>query len=202
MLIFWNQRLVILPVPKTGSTAVTDAVADLSAINVTRPPQLRHVTVQRYHMFVRPWIEDASQRPFRVVAVMREPESWLASWYRYRQRDDVMSPANSTRDMDFETFVRGWCARVRPPYAAVGSQERFLRPNKKKQWLDRLFRYEELDDFVAFLEAELGCKIALPQQNISPDSATELSGEAKAMLQVAAADDYGMYRTLRPVRRL
>ena len=54
----------------------------------------------------------------------------------------------------------------RPEFANVGSQGRFLRPRKEgtvaKRALDRLFRYEEIDRFVHFLEDRLGCEIILP----------------------------------------
>ena len=41
-----------------------------------------------------------------VVALMREPVDWLGSWYRYRQRDGMARPQNSTREISFDAFVR------------------------------------------------------------------------------------------------
>jgi hypothetical protein len=201
MLVFWEERLVVLPTPKTGSTAVMMAVGAHAEVVVRNPPQLRHVTVQRYHTHVRPWLEGVAQGPFRVVALMREPESWLGSWFRYRKRDGVPA-ANSTRDISFDAFVRGWCQSTRPAFADVGSQERFLRPNHAGRWIDRLFRYEEMPDFAAFLQSELGIGVEFKTHNASPAETLTLSDATRALLREAAAFDYAMYRDLKPSRTL
>ncbi len=202
MLIFTEARLVILPVPKTGSTALLNALAPFASLVIRRPPQLRHVTVQRYHLHVRPWLEDAGLTGMRVVAVMREPESWLASWFRYRQRDNVKDTPRSTVGVSFDDFVRGWCRPKRPACADVGSQERFLRPNQRGEWIDRLFRYEELGVFIDYLEAETGREITLPERNVSPDAPLEIAPETRALLRRVAADDYHLYEKLTPPRTL
>jgi hypothetical protein len=59
-----------------------------------------------------------------------------------------------------------------------------------------LFRYEEIDTFVHFLEDRLGCEIILPRLNVSPPGAMELSAETRALLREVAAADYAMYETL------
>jgi hypothetical protein len=48
MLVFWDQRLVFLATPKTGSTAIAMALEPLASVSVQRPPVLKHTTVQRY----------------------------------------------------------------------------------------------------------------------------------------------------------
>jgi hypothetical protein len=198
MLVFWEKRLVILPTPKTGSTSLMDAVAPKASLVIRRPPQLRHVTVKRYHRFVRPWLEETGLPDARVVALIREPESWLGSWYRYRQRDEVTGTPRSTAGMSFDDFVRGWCQTDRPAFADVGSQERFLQPTYKGQWLDRLFRYEELPTFISYLETELELTITLPLKNVSPQGELSLTPETRALLRQSAAADYEFYETLRP----
>ncbi|HMO72169.1 MAG TPA: hypothetical protein PKC84_11110, partial [Paracoccaceae bacterium] len=129
MLVFWDQRLAFLATPKTGSTAIAAALEPLAALSVQRPPVLKHTTVHRWHRFLGPYLSAASGGDgFTLVALMREPESWLGSWFRYRQRDDGVDPSKSTRGIGFDQFVRDWCTEPQPPHAAVGSQERFLRP--------------------------------------------------------------------------
>jgi hypothetical protein len=97
--------------------------------------------------------------------------------------------------MSFDAFVRAWCQDERPEFADVGSQAKFLRP-RQGVGVDRLFRYEDIDTFVHFLEDRLGCEIILPRVNVSPPAATELAPETRALLQKVAADDYAMYETL------
>jgi hypothetical protein len=196
MLVFWEQRLAILATPKTGSTAIESALDSMAAVSIQRPPLLKHTTVQRYRRFIGPYLEVASGHPFTVVALMREPRDWLGSWYRYRQRDDLTDPARSTRGVSFDDFVQGWCADPQPDYAAVGSQARFLAP-KNDKGLDRLFRYEEIETFIDFLEDRLGCEIILPRLNVSPTAPMELQPKTEALLRKAAAADFALYDTLR-----
>jgi len=196
MLVFWDQRLAFLATPKTGSTAIAAALESLAAVSIQRPPLLKHTTVHRYRRFIGPYLEAASKGEFTVVALMREPRDWLGSWYRYRQREDI-DPARTTRGMSFDEFVLAWCQDPRPDFADIGSQERFLRP-RQGVGVDRLFRYEEIDHFVEFLEDRLNCEVILPRLNVSPTGTTELSAATEAMMREVAAPDYAMYETLLP----
>lgn len=198
MLVFWEERLAFLATPKTGSTAIAAALESLAAVSIQRPPLLKHTTVHRYRRFIGPYLEAASKEEFTVVALMREPKDWLGSWFRYRQRDRTL-PEQSTKGMSFDDFVQAWCQDPRPEFANIGSQARFLRPRKEnggEKGVDRLFRYEEIDGFVQFLEDRLGCEIILPRLNVSPPGATELSAETEALLRKVAAEDFALYRTL------
>lgn len=195
MLVFWDQRLAFLATPKTGSTAIEVALESLSALVVQRPPILKHTSVQRFHRFLGPYLEVASGHSFSVAALMREPQDWLGSWYRYRQRDDVMDPKNSTANVSFDEFVSAYCSENPPEFAAVGSQARFLKP-RKERGVDHLFRYEDIGKFVTFLEDRLGCEIILPRLNVSPQASLELSPATKAKLMIFAAEDFETYRNI------
>jgi hypothetical protein len=194
MLVFWDERLAFLATPKTGSTAIAAALESLAAVSIQRPPLLKHTTVHRYRRFVGPYLEAASKDSFTLVALMREPRDWLGSWYRFRQREGT-EPAKSTAGISFDDFVRAWCADPRPEFADVGSQGRFLRP-RQGVGVDRLFRYDEIDQFVDFLEDRLGCEIILPRLNVSPTGATDLTAATLALLRKVAAEDYAMYEAL------
>lgn len=195
MLVFWEQRLAILATPKTGSTAIESALEPLATMAVQRPPVLKHTPVQRFHRFIGPYLEVTSGQPFTLVALMREPRDWLGSWFRYRQRDEGVDPAKSTAGMTFDRFVNAWCDDPQPEFAAVGSQAKFLQPKAEKR-LDHLFRYEEIDTFVHFLEERLGCEIVLPRLNVSPPGDLNLSPATEARLRKAAARDFALYETL------
>lgn len=194
MLVFWEQRLAFLATPKTGSTAIAAALDSLAAVSIQRPPLLKHTTVHRYRRFIGPYLEAASKDTFTLVALMREPKDWLGSWYRFRQREET-DAGKSTRGMSFDDFVRAWCEEERQDFADVGSQGKFLRP-RQGQGVDRLFRYEEIDTFVHFLEDRLNCEIILPRLNVSPAGATDLSAKTEALLREVAAEDYELYATL------
>lgn len=194
MLVFWEQRIAFLATPKTGSTAVAAALESLAAVSIQRPPLLKHTTVHRYRRFVGPFLEAASKDTFTVVALMREPIDWLGSWYRFRQREET-DAGKSTKGMSFDDFALAWCQDPRPDFADVGSQGKFLRP-RQGVGVDRLFRYEEIDSFVHFLEERLGCEITLPRLNVSPPGSTVLSARTEARVREVAAEDFALYETL------
>lgn len=206
MLVFWEQRLVFLATPKTGSTAIAAALEPLAAVSIQRPPALKHTNVRRFHRFIAPYLRTASQdEHWTVVALMREPRDWLGSWYRYRMREGQHERRKSTRGLTFDAFVQAWCSTPRPEFANVGNQASFLR-SAEAAGLDRLFRYERLDELVEFLEDRLDCVIELPRLNVSPEGETGLSPETEALLHKVAADDFALYDSLcdgswLPVRR-
>lgn len=193
MLVFWEQRLAFLATPKTGSTAIEAALESLSALVVQRPPVLKHTAVQRFHRFLGPYLETASGHRFSVVALMREPRDWLGSWYRYRQRDDVTDPQKSTLHVSFDEFVSAYCSDTQPEFAAVGSQAKFLKP-RNDRGVDHLFRYEQMEEFVSFLEDRLGCEIILPHLNVSPIAPLELTTATESKLMKFASEDFDIYR--------
>lgn len=196
MLVFWEQRLALLATPKTGTTAIQNALESMATLSIQRPPVLKHTSVQRFHRFIGPYLETTSGHPFTVVALMREPRDWLGSWFRYRQRDDLSDAARSTRGITFDRFVNAWCDDPQPEFANVGSQSRFLKP-KGERGVDHLFRYEQIDAFVHFLEERLGCEIILPRLNVSPSAPLDLAPETEARLRASAAADFALYDSLR-----
>lgn len=196
MLVFWEQRLVILATPKAGSTAVAAALGSLAALSVQRPEALKHTTARDYQRYVRPYLESVARHPFTAVALMREPQEWLGSWYRFYQKPDHADGPRSTRGLNFDAFVQGWCADTPPPYADFGTQSDFLVPDQGQAPLNRLFRYADISQFVDFLEDRLHCEIILPQVNVSPLAALTLSDETAARLQVRAAADIALYASL------
>lgn len=194
MLVFWKQRLAILATPKTGSTAIETALEPLSVLTITRPPEMKHTPAYRYQRFIAPYLRASAGAEFTVVALMREPVDWLGSWYRFRQRDEVMAPEKSTRDISFAAFVEGYMADPRPTFADVGAQAKFLSGmNGAALGVDRLFRYEAIEDFVAFLEERLDCVIELPRLNVSPSGTTDLPADLAARLRDYLAAEYALY---------
>jgi len=197
MLVFWKQRLVVLATPKTGSTSIEAALESLSALPVTRPPELKHTPAYRYQRFIRPYLRASAGGEFTAVALMREPVDWLGSWYRYRQREDVMAPEKSTRGMDFAAFVRGYMADPRPAFADVGGQAKFLSGmNDAPLGVERLFRFEALGQFLDFLEEQLDFAIELPRVNVSPEGELALPRALQDELRAYLAPEYALYSAI------
>ena len=195
MLVFWKQRLVYLATPRTGTTAIEAALEPLASVVIQRPPELKHTSVHRYWKYLAPFLQKAADEDFMVVAVMREPIDWLGSWYRYRQRASGVAPEKSTKGLSFDAFVEGYLADPQPEFANVGSQGRFLVP-ERGPGADRLFRYDDMASFVRFLEDRLDCEITLPRLNVSPPGATDLSPAIETRLRDAFGRDFALYASL------
>lgn len=194
MLVFWKQRLVILATPKTGSTAIETALDSLSVMTLARPPELKHTPAYRYQRFIRPYLRATAGGDFTAVALMREPIDWLGSWYRFRRRDDVDSPEKSTKELDFAEFAQGYMTSPRPPFAEIGRQARFLSGMKDAPLgVDRLFRFEEIDRFTAFLEEQLDFPLELPRLNVSPQGDLALPPSLESELRAYLAPEYALY---------
>lgn len=183
----------MLAVPKTGSTAYEQALAPLASIAVNAPPNLKHAPLFRYNRFFRPMFEKFMHDKMDILAVMREPVSWLGSWYRYRQRGDMRGQANSTFGMSFDTFVEAYCARQQPGFARVGSQARFLMPARNGTSVTYLFRYEDQSGLLRFLEHRLETEISTEQLNVSPGTTPILSNATSDLLHRVARDDFSLW---------
>lgn len=197
MLVFWKQRLVFLSVPKTGTTAIETALAQHAGIVISDPPELKHAPLYRYNRFFRPMFERACKEDnMETLAVMREPISWLGSWYRYRQRDFIKGRPTSTMGITFDEFVDAYTRGDRPAYANVGSQAKFLEPRPNGTQITHLFRYEDQPPLLRFLKSRLGVDFELERKNVSPRVALSLSPDIEAKLRRKCAAEFELYDTI------
>lgn len=199
MLVFWKEKLVLLAVPKTGTTAIESALADRAAIRVSDPPELKHAPVYRYNRFFRPMFEKACRAELETFALMREPISWLGSWYKYRQRPFLDGKPKSTAQMSFDAFVDAYLKGDKPPFANVGSQAKFLEPRPNGTKVDHLFRYEDEAGWHGFLKNRFGTEIKLERLNVSADTALGLSPKIEEKCRRKMAAEFDLWASI-PVR--
>ncbi|WP_135507469.1 sulfotransferase family 2 domain-containing protein [Roseovarius aestuariivivens] len=197
MLVFSNDKLVFLSVPKTGTTAYEAALATRASIVVRDPPELKHAPVFRYHRFFRPALEKFVGEDFDILAVMRDPIDWLGSWYRYRRRSGMEGTRNSTYEISFDAFVQAYMQPDRPAFANVGSQAKFLEPHKNGTGVTHLFRYEDQAGLTKFLADRLGVAVETRRLNESPPGETSLSPETEARFRDMFAAEYQLYDGIR-----
>lgn len=198
MLVFWKEKLVILAVPKTGTTALAEAFAPHADMIINEPPELKHAPVFRYNRFFRPMFEKAcGVDHMDLMAIMREPVDWLGSWYRYRRRDFMKGKPNSTHEITFDEFVLEYCKEERRSFANVGSQAKFLEPRPNGTKVTHLFRYEDSQASLTFLAERLGLDLDIPQRNVSPKMKLELSSEVLEILREAKAEEFSLYESIR-----
>lgn len=197
MLVFWTKRLVVLAMPKTGSTSLKAAFRKHADIVFVNPPHFKHMTYARYRRHVLPMLDPEGDRPLEVMAVVREPVDWLSSWYRYRARPAIRGRPQSTADIDFSGFVRAWLDEEPPEFARVGRQSRFLDTGGDAPGVDHLFAYDALDDAVAFLCDRLSVNEELERRNVSPrDIDTTLADDVGERLRREAPEEFDLWDKL------
>lgn len=193
MLVFWKENLVLMAVPKTGSTALEGALAPRASLVLRDPPELKHAPCYRYKRFLKPLFKQVGNQNPELMAVVRNPIDWLGSWYRYRTREDLIGHANSTRGISFDDFVQEYSKGAPAPFANVGSQARFLTINDGEIGAQHLFQYEQWDKVIGYLEKRLDMTITLKQKNVSPKMDLTLSAEVESKLREKRAAEFEVW---------
>ncbi|TVR46075.1 MAG: gamma-glutamyl kinase [Rhodobacteraceae bacterium] len=197
MLYFLKHGLVLLATPKTGSTALEQALAPRADIVLQGDPQIKHCTFHRYKWRMEKFIRIFVPDPPETAALIRHPEDWLGSWYRFRHGAWLNGTPRSTRGISFDTFVAGYLAEDQPVYAAVGRQAKFLTHPQTGAQVDHIYRYDAMAAYLAFLQARLDMPITLERVNVSPDWPLTLSPELRARLELQFKPDYDLYAAAR-----
>lgn len=196
MLVFFKERLAFLSVPKTGTTAYEAALASRADMVISDPPMLKHAPVYRYNQFIRPMFERVCNAEMELMAVMREPVSWLGSWYRYRRRPFMAGKPNSTHEISFDEFVLAYMKGKKPGFADVGSQFQFMKTQPNGTGITHYFRYEDQPRLQAFLEDRLGVSLSLSRENVSPQMALALSPDVEARFRRKCAEEFDLYASI------
>ena len=195
-MVFFEERLAFLSVPKTGSTAYQAVLRHRADLVVMEPPELKHATVQVYNRFFRPMYTRICDTDLELIAVMRHPVSWLGSWWRYRQRPDMKNPSNATHGISFDDFVLAYLKGKKPGYANVGSQAKFLKTQNNGVGVTHLFRYEDQDALKSFLNNRLGLNIQTERLNVSPDVPLQLSSHIEEKYRQKCSEEFEMYENI------
>ena len=195
VLVFWKEKLVLLAVPKTGTTAIETALAPSADVAILNPPGLKHTTLHKFDRFMQPYLSSTGEDDLETAAVVRNPLEWLGSWYRYRARPYLDGKPNSTKDITFDQFVLEVLKDDKAPYARIGTQRTFLTGRDGRVGADHMFQFEELSRYVAFLEKRLTRRIDLRRQNVSPEMEIPLSPEVSEKLKHEWAAEFDLWRS-------
>lgn len=194
MLIFSAQNLAYLAVPKTGTTAVEMALRRKADIVFAK--RRKHLPAQKFHNRIAPFLAtEFDLRPER-IAVMREPEEQIRSWFRYRKNAAARGSDKETKGLSFEQFVRDVISEDPPPHARIGSQFNFLTGPSGEVLVHTLFAYEVQPLFRTFLEERFEETLSFGQKNVSPHVDAPLSDDLRARLRAARAEEFALYDRL------
>lgn len=193
MLISLKNNLCILAMPKTGTTAIEAALAPYCDMVFTKDPRVKHMPLPRFTRFIAPYLREIGQSGIETTCLIRHPEAWLGSWYRYRARPALNGHENSTAGIEFEDFVAAYLAETKPAFARVGRPARFVGADQGRPGVTHLFKYENFPDWQRFLEARFGTSLDVPRKNVSPARDLSLSAPMRRALETRLAEDYALY---------
>lgn len=175
MLISTKYDFVFLCMPKCASNSVEEMLKPFSDIFYLGRPEFRHTSISTYNSCVVPYLETTvGSLRLETVCLIREPISWLYSWYRFLSRKDLRAPSHpkhdkSTMGRTFEEFLEAFMSKERPPFAEIGqTQYDFVKNKYNKVAIDKIFVYENIDSFVEYMEQKVGTSLLLHKKNISP----------------------------------
>ncbi|MDO6962701.1 hypothetical protein [Rhizobium alvei] len=208
MLYFHKQKLVILTQPKTGTTALHEAIASEASIAFNTPPHMKHMTYAKFMRMLSEWISQGDHFPrkkYTFVSVMREPVEWFGSWYRYNRRDSLASEnsngnARYTGNISFNEYLEALLLPKdeAPAYAKLGGPCSIALDKSGAIGVDRLFRYSDLDQMVDFVAEKLGRSITLEKANVSEKMALEAEEATLARIKEKFAFEFSVYEGLKP----
>ncbi|MEM7057182.1 MAG: gamma-glutamyl kinase [Pseudomonadota bacterium] len=196
MLVFLKHRLVLLSMPKCGSTALETAFGRFADVVITSTPQAKHTPFRKYDRFLRKYFETFTDCPLEVVCLFRDPVDWLGSWWRYRGRKELVGHENSTRGISFEDFVGSYLDGEGAP-ARVGRQSQFVSNKAGEIGVDQIWRYDDLGGFADRLSQRLNVKMTVDRINVSPPSDGQtLSSDMAARIKSELSRDFEIYQNL------
>lgn len=191
MIIARDLSFLFVAVPKTGTSSV-EALLETRADEELSGRWNKHVLAMKLRDELSPAIWDGAYK----FAFVREPYSWMQSWYRYRQRDALKNPAHPhhhryTGAMSFDQFVAGFREGE-----LMLRQCDFLTSNTGELLVDYVGRYEHLAQDFSFVRERLGItQMELPLRNQSPgsDSGIAMSGDSRRIIREYFARDFELF---------
>lgn len=198
MMVFLKEKLVFFATPKTASTSIELALGTTCDIRISKVPNAKHTPYRKYQRLLEPFIMTLTGDEPDTVAVIREPIDWLGSWYRYRSRPELDGNKNSTAGVTFNQFIESYLSDDPKPFASIGSQAKFMSDKDGAVGMSHLFRYEDIDGLVRFLQNRIGKQFQLGRANQSPAAELDLSDTLRSELTTALAADYAIYDRLKP----
>lgn len=172
MLVSTKHNYVFLCTPKCASTSIEAALKPYSNIVFGQP--FKHTNYRDYSRYFDSYICEKSELDcIETICIVREPLSWLHSWYQFRSRNELRNPEhpkhkNSTFGTKFEEFVKAYMSPNPPSFANVGSQFSFVKDEKNKVGVDTIFMYENISDFVEYMSNKVGKRLKIEYKNMSP----------------------------------
>ncbi|MEO9682409.1 hypothetical protein [Tateyamaria sp.] len=199
MLIAVKKRFVFVANSKTASTSIDKAIMSECEIYRGGSPQNKHIflrqAIKEYDfLFGRPKYAPST---FFKFGIIREPLSWVQSWYRYR-----LGNGSIDAGMTFQAF---WDNKAGPA-ARKGKrmkQSNFFTKHNGELLIDYLIPYEDLAAQFEKIGSQLGIQTSLPHKNKSAVEkiSDPISDELVADIRTTLASDFDLYDRVESINK-
>ena len=193
MQIFLAEELVLYAVPKTGSTALEDALRSRCSIELPHKSGHRHIPASHFQRIWAPFLKSTYGFEGEGIAVIRDPLERLGSWYRYLRRLDPSNNPRSTRNMSFDDFLEADLSGDVKFSKFVGNQRVFVSDEGGRICVTHLFAYDAFSEAVAFLRERFNKSLNVEQVNVSPEQKLNPSLELIGRVHEARVDEFALY---------
>ena len=189
-------------VPKCGSTTVERFMRPRSDFSLSGNPQLKHIRYEQVQEHIWPLLAQLHLKVPYTFAVIREPVSWVESWYRFRARDELApldhpQHHNFSGHITFSEYVEAVLQPKPPSFARIHSQFYYVRNKAGEVGVDKTIQLEQMGVAVPALLAKHGITVAKPEErrNVSEvREATALPNHLKDRLLVHLEKDVALHR--------
>ena len=190
MLVFLDERLVLLSTPKCASSSVQKAYIPYASSVIGGHPRLKHIDLSTYeHDFG--YFSNVANEPLETVCVIRDPIAHLRSWYRYLHRNNMNKINSLYRGKSFEYFIRTFLADG--DHWFFKTQLEFVNDATGKIGVNRIFALENIHQFRNFMNSRLGVCTRIPKLNVSKPVETPISSSLEAALRNRLSSDLILY---------
>lgn len=201
MMMSMKSGVAFLCMPKCASTSIEAALKRYSNIVLAGPNGPKHMTFMQYSMTAYPFYKAIfPAKEIVSFCLMREPVSWLESWYRYRTRDDLKDPShknhqNYTGNISFSEFVGAYLDQSESiRFPDILSQYDFVQDQEENIGVDYIFDMSDMEAVSEFLSTRFGRDIEIPVKNVSPSFAVSLDDEIRKRLEKRLEKDIALYQ--------
>lgn len=190
---FADRGFAFLSMPKAGSTVLQKHFARHAMILFRQPPGMKHMSAVTFEATMAPWLERYGhpRSSYETMCLVRHPLDRAVSWWRYRSRPGA---GHSTEGMSFAAFADGLVSGEIP----LGTSANFVTDAEDRVIVDRLYRFEHLDEATRWMSERLGiAPPALEPTNVSPAREGEMDAATRTRLEAHFARDLEVYELAR-----
>lgn len=195
-----RRKLCFLANTKTGSTTIERwASPTFQQVRFNNVPY-KHADYRAFAKFCA--IFDVDPDTIETICVVRHPLDKAQSWYKYRTRPEIQDPkhpkhANSLAGTTFEEFLLKQIERAREgKEVGLFCDRYFVQDEAGAVAVKRIYRYEDIDACIAYLQERFEIAKRPKKRNVSPPADLSVSAETRALFDEVFAEHISWYESL------